>query len=452
LSKLILPILLLLSGSALAQPTVARPNIIFIMTDDLGYGDLGSYGQEVIPTPFLDQMTREGMQFTQAYAGSPVCAPSRSVLMTGQHSGHTLIRGNFSAVEVPELPKPRRIPLRPEDTTVAEVLKQAGYVTGMFGKWGLGEALTTGEPNRQGFDEWMGFLNQRRAHSHYPSFLWANRDTLHLPGNAEEQRQQHTHPLFTDYALDFIDRHHDSTFFLYLPYCLPHSEIAATQPFADLYQHENWTDKEKHFAGMVSMIDTDIGRILNLLKAHGIAENTLVFFCSDNGAANRYEGQFDSSGPLRGRKRDMYEGGIRTPMIAWMPGSVPSGGVSDYPWYFPDVLPTLAAVAETEAPENIDGKSIAPILFGEELPVTDRFMYWEFHEKGFDQAVRWKNWKAVRHGLDERLELYNLLEDPAEAKDVSRKHKDVVKTIEAYLDEARSPSIYWPPGKAAPRD
>jgi arylsulfatase A-like enzyme len=195
-----------------------------------------------------------------------------------------------------------------------------------------------------------------------------------------------------------------------------------------------------------------VGRLLNLLKAHGIAENTLVFFCSDNGAANRYDGLFDSSGPLRGRKRDMYEGGIRTPMIAWMPGSVPAGAVSDYPWYFPDVLPTLAAVAGTEAPKNIDGMNIAPALFGEDLPLTDRFMYWEFHEKGFDQAVRWKNWKAVRQGLNDQLELYNLAEDPAETNDVSRKNKKVVKTIESYLAEARSPSIYWPAGQGAPRD
>jgi arylsulfatase A-like enzyme len=452
LSKLIFPLLFLLSITAAAQPDKPRPNLIFIMVDDLGYGDLGSYGQDVIPTPFLDQMAREGMRFTQAYAGAPVCAPSRSVLMTGQHSGHTLIRGNFSAVEVPELPNPRRIPLRPEDTTVAEVLQQAGYVTGMFGKWGLGEAATTGEPNRQGFDEWVGFLNQRRAHSHYPEFLWENQDTLKLSGNADKQRQQHTHPLFTEYALDFINRHHDTTFFLYLPYCLPHSEIAATPPYADLYKDKDWTDKQKHFAGMISMIDSDVGRLLNLLKAHGIAENTLVFFCSDNGAANRYDGLFDSSGPLRGRKRDMYEGGIRTPMIAWMPGSVPAGAVSDYPWYFPDVLPTLAAVAGTEAPKNIDGMNIAPALFGEDLPLTDRFMYWEFHEKGFDQAVRWKNWKAVRQGLNDQLELYNLAEDPAETNDVSRKNKKVVKTIESYLAEARSPSIYWPAGQGAPRD
>lgn len=422
------------------------------MTDDLGYGDLGSYGQAVIPTPFLDKMAKEGMTFTQAYAGAPVCAPSRSVLMTGQHTGHTLVRGNFSAIEVEGLPDPRRIPLREEDTTVAEVLKQVGYVTGMFGKWGLGEPTTTGEPNSQGFDEWMGFLNQRRAHSHYPEYMWSNREKLVIKENADEQRGTHTHTLFTDYALDFIDRHHDTTFFLYLPYCLPHSEIAATQPYFDLYKNEDWTEKEKHFAGMVSMIDSDVGRILTLLSAHGIAENTIVFFCSDNGAANRYEGRFDSSGPLRGRKRDMYEGGIRTPMIVWQPGSVPAGGISDYPWYFPDVMPTLADLAGTSTPSNIDGMSIAPALYGEAFTASDRFMYWEFHEKGFDQAVRWKNWKAVRHGMDGPIELYNLAEDPEESEDVSRKNKSVVKTFERYLKKARTKSIYWPAGQASPRD
>ena len=430
------------------------------MTDDLGYGDLGSYGQEVIETPALDRMAAEGLKFSQVYSGAPVCAPARSVLMTGQHAGNTLVRGNFSSVKVPELPTQRRIPLRDKDITVAEVLQDAGYVTGMFGKWGLGQATTTGEPNRQGFDEWMGFLSQGRAHSHYPSYLWENTEKLELPENAEGQRNQHTHPLFTEYALDFIDRHHEENFFLYLPYCLPHSEIAATQPFYDLYADRDWTEEEKHYAGMIRMIDHDVGRLLARFKKHGIAENTLVFFCSDNGAANRYEGRFDSSGALRGRKRDLYEGGIRTPMIAWMPGSVPAGAENDDVWYFPDVLPTLAALAKTDPPEDIDGTNIAPLLFGGELPASDRFLYWEFHEKGYDrtgtffekatdQAVRWKHWKGVRHGVDGPLELYDLSEDPGETTEISHLHPDVVQTLESYLDEARSPSIYWPVKSAA---
>lgn len=461
MNKRILVSLFLFCSVALAQLPQTRPNIIFIMTDDLGYGDLGSYGQKVIETPALDRMAGQGMRFTQAYAGSPVCAPSRSVLMTGQHTGNTRVRGNFSAIRVPELPKWRRIPLHDEDVTVAEVLQEAGYVTGMFGKWGLGEATTTGEPNRQGFDEWMGFLNQRRAHSHYPDYLWHNTEKLELPGNADGQRTQHTQPLFTDYALDFIDRHREENFFLYLPYCLPHSEFAATEPFYELYaDREDWTEQEKHFAAMIRMIDADVGRLLAHLRASGLAENTLVFFCSDNGAANRYEGRFDSSGELRGRKRELYEGGIRTPMLVWMPESVPAGTVNDTPWYFPDVLPTLAALAQTDPPEGIDGINIAPTLFGKTLPDSDRFMYWEFHAKGYDQdgefyekpvdqAARWKDWKGIRRGVDGPLELYDLSKDPSEKHDLSHRHADVVETIESYLDQARSPSIYWPVEQAS---
>ena len=426
----------------LEQPT--KPNIVFIMADDLGYGDLGSYGQQFIKTPGLDSMAAEGLRFTQVYAGSPVCAPSRSVLMTGLHSGHTKIRGNFSAIEVPELPKPRRIPLAAEDKTVAEILKEEGYVTGMFGKWGLGEANTSGEPNSKGFDEWFGFNNQRRAHTHYPDFVWHNQDTFRIDTNQNETEGQHVHELFTRFAMDFLERNKDTTFFMYLPYTLPHDEFRATDKYLDIYKDEDWTEREKTYAAMVSMVDADVAKLLNQLRAYNIAENTLVFFCSDNGAANRYEGTFDSSGLLRGRKRDVYEGGIRTPMIAWMPGTVPAGRVNDFPWYFPDVLPTVADLATAEIPKGIDGISIVPLLKGEDMKLADRYMYWEFHEKGFDQAVRWQSWKGVRDGIGSSLELYDLSQDEAEENNVSTVHPEIAERLTNYLDTARSQSAYWP--------
>ncbi len=421
-----------------------KPNIILIMADDLGYGDLGSYGQQQIKTPNLDRMAAEGLRFNQVYAGAPVCAPSRSVLMTGQHSGHTKVRGNFSAIEVPELPNPRRIPLGQEDTTIAEILKREGYVTGMFGKWGLGEVNTSGEPNTKGFDKWFGFNNQRRAHNHYPEFVWHNRDTFHIESNLNGAEGQHIHELFTHFAVDFLEQSKDTSFFIYLPYTLPHDDFDATEEYLAMYESQDWTEQEKTYAAMVSMVDADVGRLLDSLQAYGIAENTLVLFCSDNGAANRYEGTFDSSGPLRGRKRDMYEGGIRTPTIAWMPGTVPAGTTNDYPWYFPDVLPTLAAFVGTRAPQNIDGISVLPAIKGEAMPESDRYLYWEFHERGFDQTVRWKDWKGVRDGMDASLELYDLSKNVGEENDVSANHPEITEQLTNYLDTARSPSIYWP--------
>lgn len=427
-----------------AGPSAAPPNIIFIMVDDLGYGDPGCYGQEQLMTPAIDQLAAGGMRFTDCYTGAPVCAPSRSVLMTGQHSGHTKVRGNFSAIEVPGLPKPRRIPLAPEDTTVAEVLKQAGYVTGMFGKWGLGEAATTGEPNAKGFDEWFGFNNQRRAHSHYPDFVFHNRDTFYIEQNLNGENGQHVHELFTRFALNFLADNRDTTFFMYLPWTLPHSDFEATTEFMAIYEEKPWSQQEKTYAAMVAMTDADVAKIIGKLNEYGIAENTLVMFCSDNGAANRYEGVFDSSGKLKGRKRDMYEGGIRTPMIAWMPGTIPAGQVSEHPWYFPDVLPTLAELAGAEAPRQIDGISVLPLLKGEEMPKTNRMMYWEFHEKGFDRAARWKDWKAVKLGTDGPLELYNLAVDESEQHNVAGENPEVAQKMAAFLDSARSPSPYWP--------
>lgn len=422
---------------------VEKPNIIFIMADDLGFGDLGCYGQTVIQTPHIDALAREGMRFTQCYAGSTVCAPSRSVLMTGQHTGHTTVRGNFGKGGVVGLGGGEgRVPLKAEDVTIAECLKQAGYVTGMTGKWGLGEPNTTGEPNRQGFDQWFGYLNQRRAHTYYPTFIWHNQKKVILKGN-QDGKQQYTHDLFTEFALGFIEQaQRAEPFFLYVPYCIPHSkyEIPSTEP----YTEKPWTQDEKVHAAMVTRMDSHVGRMMALLKTLDIDDNTIVFFCSDNGAAKRWEGRFDSSGPLRGRKRDLYEGGIRTPMIVRWPGRIKAGTVSDLAWYFPDVLPTLIELGQGAPPASVDGISIVPTLLGKPQDLSDRYLYWEFFERGFQQALRWRDWKAIRQTPGQALELYDLRSDPQETKDIAADRPQVIAAMEAYLRDARTDSEDWP--------
>lgn len=419
-----------------------KPNVIFIMADDLGYGDLGCYGQKHIKTPNIDKLAAEGSRFTQCYAGSTVCAPSRSVLMTGLHTGHTRVRGNKArrGGVGPE----RRLPLEPEDLTIAEVLKKAGYTTGITGKWGLGEPGTTGVPNRQGFDQWLGYLNQAKAHSYYPPYLWKNETKLPLAANANGRNGQYSHHLFTDFALDFIRENKSSPFLLYLPYTIPHAkyEIPSTAPYTD----RDWPQDAKVHAAMITLMDADVGRIMTLLKNLDLDENTLVFFCSDNGAARRWEGIFDSSGPLRGRKRDMYEGGIRTPMIARWPGKVPASRTSDAVWYFADLMPTLAELVNARIPSGLDGISVLPAILGKNQNTADRFLYWEFHEGAFKQAVRWKNYKVVRNAPEKPLELYDLNTDPAETTDIAVKNPKIVAKFEEYLETARTESPAWPTG------
>jgi arylsulfatase A-like enzyme len=430
------------------EAPVPRPNIVFIMADDLGYGDLGSYGQTEIATPNLDRLAAEGRRFTNVYTGSPVCAPSRSVLMTGKHTGHTTVRGNFGKRGgVRGLGGGEgRVPLRAEDVTVAEVLKAAGYATGMVGKWGLGEPDTTGEPNRQGWDEWFGYLNQRRAHSYYPEYLWHNTERVDLPGNANGHREQYSHDLLTERALGFVrDRFgKGAPSFLYLPYTVPHQKYEI--PDTGEYATRDWEPDEKVHAAMITRMDADIGRLLNHLKAKEILRDTVVFFCSDNGAARRWEGRFDSSGALRGRKGDVYEGGIRTPMIVWWPGQTEPGSVSAAPWYYADVLPTLAELggASAHVPEGIDGMSVVPTLLGQEQDTSDRVMYWEFHGEGFAQAVRWRTWKAVQPSAEGSIELYDLSTDPGETRDVSGEHPGIVDRLAGHLRSERVPSREWP--------
>jgi arylsulfatase A-like enzyme len=417
------------------------------MADDMGFGDLGCYGQKLILTPHIDTLAKEGRAFSQVYAGCTVCAPSRSVLMTGLHMGHTRVRGNFA--KVGGFGPQKRVPLEPEDVTVAELMKSAGYTTGMTGKWGLGEPGSTGVPNKQGFDAWFGYLNQRRAHTYYPTYLWKNEKKFPLPGNEDGKKKQYTHDMFTDFSLAFIKENQKRPFFLYLPYTVPHAkyEIPSVEP----YQDKKWSDSEKVHAAMITRLDRDVGRIMALLGELKLDSRTIVFFCSDNGAANRWQGRFDSSGKLRGRKRDMYEGGLRTPMIVRWPDRVPAGTTdNDTIWSFADVLPTCVDLAGAKVPDGFacDGVSVLPSLLGKTQPeLAERFLYWEFFERGFQQAARWKNWKAVKLKRSGRLELYDLATDVSETKNVAAKHPDIVRTFEDYLVKARSESPNWPLSK-----
>lgn len=425
-----------------------KPNIVFIMADDLGYGDLSCYGQKKFATPRLDRMAAEGTRFTQYYAGSTVCAPSRSVLMTGLHTGHTRIRGNA------------RHPLLPEDVTVAEVLKAAGYATGIMGKWGLGEDGSTGVPNRQGFDEWFGYLNQAHAHRHFTDHLFRNEENVKV-----DPAKEYTHDLFTEEALKFVRKNREKPFFLYLPYTVPHAELwvpeDSLKEFRGKFPEKPFTNAtaDKHpsagyrsqkepnaaLAAMVTRLDRDVGRLLDLLKELGLDGDTLVLFTSDNGPhkeGGRDPAFFDSSGPLRGIKRDLTDGGIRVPMIARWPGKVPAGRTSEQVWSHCDFLATAADAAGAKAPEG-DGLSMLPALLGKEQ-LSHEFLYWEFHEKGFQQAVRMGDWKGIRSAVGAPLEVFNLKDDVGERDNVAAKNPEIVSKIEAHLKAARSESEHWP--------
>ncbi|MEQ8766187.1 MAG: arylsulfatase [Planctomycetota bacterium] len=435
------------SGFAQSRDAAKPPNIVFIMADDLGYGDLGCYGQERLATPNIDRLAAGGLRFTDCYAGSTVCAPSRSVLMTGLHTGHTRVRGNAL------------VPLETEDVTVAEVLKGAGYRTGLIGKWGLGEPGSTGVPNRQGFDTFFGYLNQRHAHNYYPDYLWRNEERFELPGNVVKdgvasQKAVHVQELFMQAALDFIDRSQDEPFFLYWALTMPHANNEAGRDHGDgmevpeygPYAKEDWPQPEKGRAAMIHLLDRDVGRLMKHLEERGIADKTIVFFTSDNGPHSEGGSKadfFDSSGPLRGIKRALYEGGIRVPMIVRWPGHIAEGETSDFYWGFQDFLPTAAALAGAEAPQDIDGHSILPTLRGEDQKPAE-YLYWEFYESGFHQAIRRGDWKAVRKNtIEAPLELYYLPSDLGEQNDVAKEQPDLVAELDALLKKARTDSEHW---------
>lgn len=432
--------------AALAAPKSRRkPNIIYIMADDLGYGDLGCYGQKTIQTPFIDRMAKQGTRFTDCYAGSTVCAPSRCCLMTGHHTGHARIRGNA------------RHPLLPEDVTVAEVLKDAGYATGIVGKWGLGEPDSSGIPNRQGFDEWFGYLNQGRAHDYYIDYFWKNEEKYELNG-------EYSHDLFTREALDFVRRHKENPFFLYLAYTIPHAfneggdapdgagmPVPSDEPYSD----EDWPQPQKNHAAMITRMDRDMGKLLALLEELGLDEDTIVFFTSDNGPhqeGGAIASYFDSNGPTRGTKRALYDGGIRVPMIVRWPGRVKDGKVSDRVWASWDFLPTAAELAGASAPAGIDGISMLSEILGKRRQQKDHeYLYWEFHEGGFHQAVRMGDWKAIRFGTKWPVELFNVKKDISEQRNVARQHPDIVAKVEHIFATCRTDSEHWPIKDKKPR-
>jgi uncharacterized sulfatase len=459
------------------RPNAPRPNIVFILADDLGYGDLGCYGQKLIKTPRLDRMAREGIRFTDFYAGNTVCAPSRSVLMTGQHMGHTHVRGNAPG------PDMSAQSLRDEDVTVAEVLKTAGYTTGLCGKWGLGDDAPGGRaglPRRQGFDFFYGYLNQVHAHNYYPEFLWRNETKQKLAnvvhrldrsyggftGGWATKRVDYSHDLIADEAIGFIEdsAQGDRPFFLYLALTIPHANNEATRGTGDgqevpdygIYADRDWPNQDKGQAAMITRMDGDVGRILDLLKKLNIDERTVVMFSSDNGPHN--EGghnpeRFSPSGPLRGMKRDLSEGGIRVPFIVRWPGTTPAGTTSSHVAYFGDLMATAAELAGVEPPENIDSISLVPTLIGNpQQQESHDYLYWEFYEQGGKQAVRSGKWKAIRQPwMTGKTRLYDLGNDVAEAHDVAQQHPEQVARLEAIMAEAHRPHPNWQPRGRAPK-
>jgi arylsulfatase A-like enzyme len=441
-------------------PAPRRPSIVFILADDLGYGDIGCYGQDRIKTPNIDRLAAEGIRFTSCYAGSTVCSPSRAALMLGQHTGHLKVRGNMRAAS-----------LSPEDVTVARVLQEAGYRTALLGKWGLAEEGLAGVPQKMGFDEFVGYLSNNEAHNYYPDFVWRYDPPrpghggfdgkLACPENGGAGKGVYIPDLCTTAALNFIKINKPDQFnryrpfFLFLSYTIPHAnneegkrtgngmQVPSDAPYAS----EQWTPQEKNKAAMITRMDTDIGRLLDQLKKYNLETNTVIVFTSDNGP--HAEGGVDpkfhrSSGPLRGIKRDLYEGGIRVPMIVRWPAQVKAGLVSDFAWAQWDFLPTAADIAMTKAPKAIDGLSIYPLLTGQPQTNKHDFFYWEFHERGFQQAARMGEWKAVRPQADQPLELYNLQTDLGEKQDVARKNPGIVEKFETYFKTARSEDPQWP--------
>lgn len=455
-------VLLGFAGEAAAQE---KTNVVFILADDLGYGDLGSYGQRLIATPHLDQLAAKGMKFTQFYAGTSVCAPSRASLMTGLHTGHTAIRGNYEIEPEGQLPLPKGT------FTLGKLFKQAGYRTGVFGKWGLGYPGSEGTPTQQGFDEFFGYNCQRESHNFFPGHLWEN-DLRIDYANTPESQVVYAPEVIQQKAMQFLDRNHDEPFFLFLTYTLPHAglQLPAGDPLFEKYKKEfgespkpipaEWDGSgyqpqaypHAAYAAMVSRLDQYVGEVVKKLEKLGIAEQTLIVFASDNGP-HREGGNdpafFNSSGNFRGVKRDLYEGGIREPLIAYWPSVIKQGSVSAHMGAFWDFLPTFAALTGQQVPVPTDGLSILPTLESKSgKQAKHQALYWEFHEDGGRQAVRMGDWKGLRQQVKVQrnapLELYNLRSDPAEKKDLSAQHPDIVQKIMAFMEKSHEENQNFP--------
>jgi arylsulfatase A-like enzyme len=471
---LIPTIFLLFAGTSHGQKeNNPPPNIIFILSDDLSWGDIGCYGQKKIKTPNIDQLAREGIKFTQAYAGNSVCAPSRSSLMQGLHPGHARVRGNSRASF--------RESLQPGDITVASVLKQAGYKTGLFGKWGLALYNQAGIPNNMGFDEFFGYLNQQQAHTYYPEFLYHNQERVYYPENAghykyenyskqspydrdgrvlpngikDPSKAKNAFDEYCERSLEFVRKNKNDPFFLYLAYTIPHGPLIV--PDLGEYKDKDWPIQHKEWAAMITRMDTEVGKLLKLIDDLGLDENTVIFFASDNGSSSGYESRylkekpgptltdfFDLASPTRGKKGDSYDGAFHVPALARWPGKIAPNQVSDHIWAFWDFLPTAAEMAGAQAPSGIDGISIVPTLLGKGKQQQHDYLYWEFTQ---NQAVRKGKWFAHRANGG-AIELYDLISDPQQSIDLSKSNRKEVKKIAQIMDEAHTPSDVWPtPGE-----
>lgn len=461
-----------INTKAQSKKSPQQPNIIYILADDLGYGDLGCYGQEIIKTPHIDKMATRGMKFTQHYSGAAVCAPARSSLMTGLHTGHTPIRGNR------ELGGEGQTPIPAEYLTIAELMKNAGYATGAFGKWGLGFIGSEGDAINQGFDEFYGYNCQRMAHRYYPPYLWHNRDTAYLAGNDWTNTVTYAPDEIQKETLKFLEDNKDKPFFAYVPLVLPHAELITPEdsiyqiyagkfeetPFQlprkylsdygpDIVFKEYASQKNPKavYATMVTRLDAYVGEIMDKLDELGIADNTFVIFTSDNGPhteSGYVPADFNSAGGLRGVKRDLYEGGIRAPMIAVYPNKIKANSNSTHLSAFWDMMPTLADLTGQKSPKNTDGISILPTLVGNGQQEIHDYLYWEYQVKGGRQAIREGDWKLVKYKLSNpkkmTVELFNIAEDEKEKNDLAAKYPERVEAMVARMGEVREPSDLFP--------
>lgn len=438
-----------------------RPNVIYIMADDLGYGDLGCYGQKLIQTPNLDRMAKEGMRFRQMYAGSTVCAPSRAVLMTGRHLGHVSVRGNAGRANIGIQA------LRKGERTVAKVFKDAGYATALFGKWGLGEIGSDGHPNRMGFDEFFGFLSQTHAHNYYPSWLIHNSEKYPLRNVPEVEDKEfgagwarkkvdYAPDVIFDKAMQWLDQNKSKPFFLYFASTLPHANNEASSATGDgqevpdygIYKDNPWANPDKGQAAMITRLDAQVGRLLAKLKESGLDRNTLVIFTSDNGPHEEGKNNpklFNPSGPLHGMKRALYEGGVRVPFIARWPGKIKAGATSDHIGYFGDVMATVSELTKQPTPEGLDSISILPTLTGNQSQQEQhKYIYFEFYEQGGRQSVRFGRWKAIREPMfTGKVQLYDLSKDLGETNNIAEANPDIVKQASAFMDEAHVDDPVW---------
>jgi arylsulfatase A-like enzyme len=468
----IIPLIFSCESPELAIEEKPKPNIIFILVDDLGYGDLGFLGQQYIETPAIDRLAANGMFFTNFYSGATVCAPSRSAFMTGLHTGHTPIRGNTEVQPEGQRPMPDSV------MTISKLMQKAGYVTGAFGKWGLGFPGSEGDPVNQGFDQFFGYNCQRYAHRYYPDYLWDNFQKVDLPGNDWTTRGDFAPDVIQERTLEFIEKNQDKPFFLFMPIVMPHAELAAPDdeilakyktkfpnetayvakskgadygPEMAIPAYQSQPYPHATFATMVARIDRYVAEVVEKLDELGLSENTSIIFASDNGAHQEGGADpdfFDSNGVFRGHKRDLYEGGIRTPMIAYWPGKIKAGSESDQSFAFWDLLPTFAELAGIKPEKETDGISFLPTLLGNTQQKIHDYLYWEFHEQGGKQAIRQGNWKGIKlkvFGADEPiLELYDLSKDPSESTNLATQKPEKMQELAQLMDEAHTSNSQFP--------